>query len=259
MKYSKIEHQKIHSEKISKEYYAGRQDRNHVLYKKLLWEYFLKNNHHLLELSEISCLEPMCGFGGGYEIIENSLAKKLSYSGFDYSEELVKISNENNPKLNIKCDNVLTFNSKEKVDIVILIGGLHHVYENTVEALENISKCIKIGGYFINFEPTQNNMLLQKIRDIIYKKSRMIDDYSEQAFFLEELNLNFRKSGFKLIDQIYPGLLGYILYYNPDAFPFLNIGNRRIVKMIFNLEKRFFKRFVAKKCSFTTMSIWEKQ
>lgn len=37
--------------------------------------------------------------------------------------------------------------------------------------------------------------------------------------------------------KIYPGLLAYVLYYNPYAFPSLNKGSVKFVEFIFNCEK----------------------
>ncbi len=82
---------------------------------------------------------------------------------------------------------------------------------------------------------------------------------TEEAFNLPDLNRFYEASGFKLADQIYPGLLAYIMYYNPDAFPGLNIGPESLVKMMFALEKYFYSNWIGGKLSFATLSLLHKE
>lgn len=265
MKKHEIERQKEHFEKIAEQYYRARQNSNHLLYKNLLWEYFLERNENIFQRNiEVTCLEAMCGYGEGYKILINYLKKhhptlKFTYKGFDYSENLVNISNKNNPEINIEHKNILTYSDKNyNCNLIILIGGLHHVYNHSMDAMKNVSTVLNTGGYFINFEPTNNNFIFQKIRELIYNKNTLFDDETEKAFSLIELNKIFKESGYELIDQIYPGLLGYILYYNPDAFPILNVGNNKIVRWLFNIEKKLFLTFLGKYLSFATLTVWKK-
>ena len=73
-----------------------------------------------------------------------------------------------------------------------------------------------------------------------------------------QLNALYLSGGFNIIDQFYPGLLSYILYYNPDAFSFLNIGNKLIVKALFTVDKYFFRNIIGRLFSFATLSILKK-
>lgn len=254
-----VEQQKQHFEKISDKYFKARQGSNHLLYKEYMWRYFFAKVEKYMPSKEYKCLEPMCGYGEGYKIINNfSRFKTSSYKGFDYSEELVKIANKNNEKLNIVHGNVLNYADDEKYDLIILLGGLHHVYGNVDKAIKNINKLILPNGLFINFEPTHNNWFFQKVRERIYKKNKLFDNESEQGFKLKELNELFINNGYTKVKQIYPGLLGYVLYYNPDAFEKLNIGNKTILKTIFKLEKYFFSNFIGKYFSFATLTLWRK-
>jgi len=76
---------------------------------------------------------------------------------------------------------------------------------------------------------------------------------------LDTLNKHFELNNFEIVKQIYPGLLGYILYYNPDAFPILNKGSIKLVNIIFTLEKFCYSNFVGKYFSFATMSLLRKK
>ena len=105
-------------------------------------------------------------------------------------------------------------------------------------------------------EPTHDNFVFRKIRERIYNKNSLFDQETEQAFELKKLNSLFIDNGFKIKDQIYPGLLSYVLFYNPDAFPLLNIGKKGLVKFLFRLDSIFFRNYLGRKFSFATLSMF---
>jgi len=252
-----IQRQKEHFESIAEKYFKARQNENYIYIRNLMWEYFFKNSGFKAS-SNILVLEPMCGYADGKKILEEHLNIPFTYEGFDYSENIVNYLQENFPDVNISHMDVRELNVNEKYDLVIVIGAIHHVYEYTQTVINNIYNSLKYDGYFINFEPTHNNLLFQKIRNQIYKKNFLFDEETEKAFELEEINKYYKKSGFNINYQFYPGLLSYVLYYNPDAFPFLNIGNKSLVKMIFNIDKLFFNNIIGKKLSFVTFTLLHK-
>lgn len=62
-------------------------------------------------------------------------------------------------------------------------------------------------------------------------------------------------SDFKIRQQFYPGLLGYVLFYNPDAFPFLNKGGPKVSNLLCKIDIFLGKTFVGKMFSFNTFTI----
>ena len=254
----KIERQREHFENISEKYYKSRQLENHLLLKDLLWGYFFKDKK-FLQKDGLTVLEPMCGYGEGKDILEKYLNKKIIYSGFDYSSNLIKKIKENNPLADVEEMDITKYIPTKKYDLIIIIGGLHHVPFHTDKVLGTLYDSLNKDGYFIYFEPTHNNFLFKKIRERIYKKNSFFDNETEQAFELSKINNLFKKHNFELLDQIYPGLLSYTLFYNPDAFPLLNIGKKWMVKLIFNIDKIFFRNIIGKKLSFATMALYQKK
>lgn len=251
---SNIEQQKEHFESVAEQYFTARQNPTHLLLKQLIWQDFSqKNIHHFKDYVDV--LEPMCGYSEGKDIIEKYFLSHFNYTGFDYSDSLIKKAIERDPLANVFVQDVTTFNSDILYDGIILIGGLHHVYHHVDLSMERLVSALKPGGFFINLEPTQNNCVLKKIREKIYKDNELFDDDTEQAFDLDELNTIFSRSGLSLVDQSYPGLLAYVLYYNPDAFPLLNKGGEKMLRALFLAEKKFYRGFLAKKFSFATLSL----
>ena len=124
--------------------------------------------------------------------------------------------------------------------------------------MQRLATALKPGGYMINLEPTQNNPLYRWARNRIYRENELFDDETEQAFDLPELNALYRDAGLEIRDQMYPGLLAYIMYYNPDAFPALNIGSSKSVRTLFTLEKSFYRSWPARIFSFATLTLLQK-
>ena len=256
---SKIKQQQKHFNSVSMKYYNSRKSKRHLLYKKLLWEYFFIDKKLFDRTKEIHVLEPMCGYGEGKEIIEKNFSNKVIYEGFDYDDKLVKIAKRKYPQSIIYKLDVIKFKPKKKYDVVIIIGGLHHVFDYVNQIVKTVYNSLKPNGYFVSLEPTQNNFLFKKVRQIIYKKNPFFDENTEKAFDLNYLNTLFLKNRFSIIDQSYPGLASYILYYNPDVFPHLHIGGNLAVKSFFRFEKLFFRNIIGKKMSFATLSLLQKK
>ena len=247
-----------HFNQIASEYYKARQNpKSNLLYSKI-WGAVFKN-HILRDLKgHLNVLDAMCGFALGYDILKENLKTDFSYSGFDYSEEMVRYASSRNPSLRFFVCDILNYSDEDEYDIILLIGGLHHVYASAGQAVSNISKALKPGGFFINFEPTNNNFLWKWVRNRIYKKNRIFDADTEKAFTTKELHSIAQNNNLTVIDELYPGLLAYILWYNPDAFPALNIGSLSFVSLLSGLESHLWRTFIARWFSFATLTVYRK-
>ncbi|MFV2005724.1 MAG: class I SAM-dependent methyltransferase, partial [Gammaproteobacteria bacterium] len=196
---SDIERQRAHFEKVSYKYYCERKNSNHLLLKKLMWDEFFSGKDIFFEGMRV--LEPMCGFAEGKSIIEQYFPEEFHYEGFDYSKTLVELARQDNPDLNIQWGDITRYrrkNSEEKFDLVILIGGLHHVFKHVDIALKNITEALNPGGYFINFEPSQNFLPLKLVRSYLYKRNSLFDEETEQGFDLDQLNHLFMNNGYTI-------------------------------------------------------------
>ncbi len=253
----KVEQQRAHFESISEYYFEQRQNKNHLLLKDLIWQEFFKDKSYLKN-DDFKILEPMCGYAEGKKILEKYLDLTGEYTGFDYSDTLIEKVKQQDPDLNVYVQDITTYSPQDTYDIMILIGGLHHVYRHTEHVIQLLNKALKPGGYLINFEPTHDNPLYAYVRKQIYNKNDLFDEDTEEGFPLKSLNGFFQQNGFEIKDQIYPGLLSYIMYYNPDAFPALNIGGTRMVKSVFALDKLFMRNWIGRKFSWATLTLWQK-
>lgn len=253
-----VEQQRTHFNGISEQYFSARRHPNHLLLKDLIWARFLERNASIAaEVKRV--LEPMCGMAEGHEIIGKNLVSDFTYLGFDYSESMVAIARERKPGLAIEWNDVTTYQPANGLfDLIILIGGLHHVYSHTPVVLANLRKSLRPGGYFLSFEPTHDNWLARRARQRIYQTNQLFDADTEQGFEYRDLQHHFRNAGFEKVDEVYPGLLAYVLYYNPDAFPMLNVGGRFLVKSLFAFDRLFWANRIGRKFSFATIGLWRR-
>lgn len=253
---SLVEKQREHFNGIADAYYTARQHANHLELKRLIWSEFLGKSP--LAGRELTVLDAMCGHADAAAILREHLKGNIAYSGFDYSDEVVARVRQDNPGLDVRQADATEFRPTQSYDLVVLIGGLHHVHHAAERALRNLVGAIRPGGYFLSLEPTHGNPLFAAIRNAIYRRNRLFDADTERGFSVAELVAMFERAGLERVDVMYPGLLSYILYYNPDAFPKLNVGGTNAVRRLFAAERPFLRSAAARALSFATLSLWRK-
>jgi len=200
---SDIERQREHFESISDLYFESRQSKTHLLLKHLMWDGFL-GRHPELKQPGMRVLEPMCGYAEGKRIVETYITKDIDYTGFDYSQPLVNRVREVDPSINITHGDVLSYELREgegSFDLMVIIGGLHHVFSRAADALERLSITLKPGGHFINFEPTHNCFITRRVRERIYANNAVFDEQTEEGFELVDYNRLFDEAGYDKVDQ----------------------------------------------------------
>jgi SAM-dependent methyltransferase len=254
---SLVEVQREHFNSIAEKYFSARLDANHLALKKLIWSEFLRDKSPLKKAG-LNVLDAMCGYTDANAILREHLHKEIDYSGFDYSDEVIERVRRENPDLRVWQADATEFRSDRNYDLVVLLGGLHHVHHAAKGTLKRLAAAVKPGGYFLSLEPTHGNRIFGAIRNAIYRSNALFDVATEQDFSVRKLFSMFEEAGLERIDVMYPGLLAYVLYYNPDAFPKLNVGTPRTVRFLFTLERPFLRSFIARKLSFATLSLWRK-
>lgn len=252
--------QREHFNRISETYITSRSNPKHLAYKALMWEYIFKKLEQHMRLDESALgLDAMCG---NAEVADQFCDRfpGLRMHAFDYSDEMVASAKAavRNP-VHVYQQDVLAIEHENKYDFAVLIGGLHHVPHKVDVAMRNLHKALKPGGLFINLEPTHNNFLWRWVRERIYKKNDLFEESTEEGFRLKDYNRLLADSNFDVAYQFYPGLLGYILYYNPDAFPALNKGSVGIAKKLCKMDLSLGNTWFGKYFSFNTWTFARKR
>ncbi len=253
-----IERQREHFDRISDRYEKGRAEKNHITLKQLIWKEALSGVAERLP-RPFAVLEPMCGDGEGADILTAHLNDTFSYEGFDYSEKMVEHAKRTRPEARIWQADATKFSPEENAyNVIILIGGLHHIPNSAADCVNRLARGLRPGGLFINFEPTSGNPIFSAVRKLIYRKNEIFDEETERAFSVSEWSSIFEEAELKKSKVFYPGLIAYVLYYNPYAFPLINIGGIRAVKFFFTLDKLFMHNALGRFFSFATLGVWRK-
>ena len=259
---SNLERQREHFNRISETYLKGRRDANHIEIKNIMWDGALRHAKSLAGWhvpNSYRILDALCGYAEGYDIMKTHVGMPGEYVGFDYSDEIVDNLQQSRPDLNIIHADATTYKPEpESFDVIFLAGGLHHVPIDASKVVQQLATGLRKGGLFINLEPTHANPIYKSVRDRIYRKNAIFDEATERAFHLTELQNMFKSAGLSNLLTHHVGLLGYILYYNPYAFPNLNLGGVKAVRAASAIDRLFRSNVVGKLFSFATLTIWKK-
>jgi SAM-dependent methyltransferase len=252
------ERQRTHFNSIAVRYQAGREEANHRRIKSLIWREALSC---LVSFQgrTIRMLEPMCGYGEGLDIVRAHSDLDIDYHGFDYSDVIVEELSRSFSGGRVWQADVTRYQPENgRYDLIFLAGGLHHVPDSSSQVVRNLAQGLTQGGVFINFEPTYGNSLFNWVREKIYKSNDIFDEVTERAFSTSDLREKFVSAGLEEVKVFYPGLLAYVMYYNPYAFPMLNKGGPRLVDALFSVDRLFMNNAIGRLLSFATVSIWRK-
>lgn len=250
----KIEKQREHFESLSEDYFCATQHPNCLAFNHLIWNRFLTRHPYILPQGA-KVLEPMSGHGIAKEYLENNLHHNFYYAGFDYSQKLVEIAQRRMPESHVFLQDVTSFEATERYDLIFLAGGLHHVFDHTREVLERLRRALVPGGYMLSAEPTYDNWFYGMIGKVIYKRNAKFEHESEQRYALKELNGHYQAAGFSIADQMYPGLVAYIIAVSAFCFPKFCIGSPALIRHLVSIEHCLYRRWLGKKLSFCTFTL----
>lgn len=252
-----VTRQRQHFDAIARDYGIARSQANHLAFKEFMWGEFLSGKRKLFG-ARPKVLEPMCGMADGYGLLREHLGRDIDYEGFDVSDAMIAAAKARNPALRLTQADVTEFAPTRSYDLMLILGGLHHVPHAAAQVVSTLSRALRSGGYFLSWEPTHGNALFKAVRQSIYKRNPVFEATTERAFGTRELLSIFEQAGLRLIDVMYPGLAGYVLYYNPDAFPRLNVGTPRMVQGLWRIERPLMRTALARSLSFATLSLWQR-
>lgn len=257
---AKLRRQADHFNSIADRYHEARQGQNHLLLKHLMWSAFFRRLPQL-NGRPLDVLEPMCGYADGLDLLREHLGPDSvrSYRGFDYSDRVIETLRQERPGLDVWCADATAFDPEpDSADLIILLGGLHHVPDHAEGVVRRLAPALRRGGHFINLEPTYGNPLTRLVREGIYRRNDLFDEETERSFPVSRLRRMFTDAGLRPLEAQYPGLLAYVLYYNPDAFPLLNRGGPRAVRLAWSLDRPFLRNPLGRAASFATLAAWQR-
>jgi SAM-dependent methyltransferase len=235
--------QKSHYDKIALQYEAHYGDPLNQKYRaKFIYDPMFEG----LNLCGMKVLEAMCGSG---QTTEYLLAKGASVTGLDISTESINAFQERWPECDAMCASMLDSKlESESFDCVVVVGGLHHLHPHLGEAITEIHRVLKTGGYFCFAEP-HSGSLPDSVRRRWYRHDKFFAA-NEASIDVEGLKKEFAAQfEFKMED--YLGNVAYLLVFNSLIFriplPLKPLYTPTLMKMeslVNKLQGKFLSCFV---------------
>jgi len=202
--------QQAHYNKIGKAYDSHYGD---PFSKKYRVRFFFEPMFEGIELSGKNVLEAMCGNG---QTVEYLVEKGSKVTGLDISAVEIKAFRRRWPACSAVCGSMLDSGFEdESFDCVTVVGGLHHMHPNLNEAIHEIHRILKPGGYFCFTEP-HSGSVADVLRQIWYRYDKLFAA-NEAAVNVKELKNEF-SSEFEFTKETYMGNIAYLLVFNSMVF-----------------------------------------
>lgn len=241
--------QKLHYDRIGTEYESHYGDAGSQRYRgRFIHEPMFAG----IELAGLNVLEAMSGSG---QTTEYLLSEGARVTGLDISREGIDSFVRRWPQCDAICASILSSGLPGNAfDCVAIVGGLHHLQPNLNQAVTEIHRVLKIGGYFCFAEPFKGS-LPDIVRSIWYRYDKLFAA-NEASIDLNELKREF-STQFSFIDEMYLGNIGYLFVLNSMVFR-IPARFKGLYTPIAMAGESFINRFIGKRFSCFVVCQWQK-
>jgi SAM-dependent methyltransferase len=170
--------QKLHYDRIGTEYELHYGDPCSRQYRE---RFINQPMFEGIELSGMRVLEAMCGNG---QTTEHLLSRGAIVTGLDISPAEIDSFKRHWPDCDAKCSSMIESGfADDSFDCIAIVGGLHHLHPRLGEAVGEIHRILKPGGFFCFAEPYQGS-LPDLVRSFWYKHDKL--------FAVNEASIDFK-------------------------------------------------------------------
>ena len=206
-----------------------------------------------IDLKGAKVLEAMCGSG---ETTAYLLENGADVTGLDVSEAEIEKFKTRWPD----ADGVATsiFETKfedESWDCVVVVGGLHHLHPHLSDALREMHRILKKGGYLCFAEPHKGS-IFDVVREFWYQHDDLFAT-NEEAIDVDGLKAEF-KDLFYQKKEIYSGNIGYLFVLNSMVFR-IPVGFKKLYSPLFLRLEALLERFQGPRLSCMAIGQWRKR
>ncbi len=202
--------QRLHYDQISKQYEIHYGDEYSQAYRN---QFMFQPMTNGLDLRGMKTVDAMCGSGESTQHLLNGGAQVI---GIDISPVEIEKFKARYPQCHAETASVLKTGLPDaSVDLVCVFGGLHHLHPHVNEAIWEINRILKPGGYFVFTEPPAGS-LPEHLRQLWYRFDSLFAD-NEAGIQLDDMKKSF-KDDFDFEIESYGGSFGYLLVLNSMVF-----------------------------------------
>jgi ubiquinone/menaquinone biosynthesis C-methylase UbiE len=163
-------------------------------------------------------IEICCGAGEAFKI----LSRYERGIGIDISPAMLQraqTAHRGAPVTFVQGDATRLPLADSSIDIVVTLGGIHHVNDR-IALFKEVARVLKPGGRFIYREPVSDFVLWRWLRAAIYRVSPMLDSGTEHPLTFTDTVEALSKAGLISTSWKTYGLLGFCLFMNSDVLIF---------------------------------------
>lgn len=202
--------QQEHYDEIAADYEAHYSDEWSIEYRRrFIYEPMFEG----LNLSGMKVLDAMCGSG---QTTSYLLGRGAAVTGLDISKEVVETFRTRWSEAEVVQRSLLDSGLPENsFDYIVVVGGLHHIHPYVKQAMLEIHRVLKPGGYLCFFEP-HSGSFPDIIRRVWYRFDRFFED-NEASIDIPRLQRDFGDR-FELKKAEYLGNIAFLLVLNSLIF-----------------------------------------
>jgi SAM-dependent methyltransferase len=166
-----------------------------------------------IDFSGMSVLEAMCGSG---QTTEYLLSRGASVTGLDISAQSIESFRRRWPECKAVCASILDSGlESNSVDCAVVMAGLHHMHPHVGDAIRELHRVLKPGGYLCLWEPHRGS-LPDLVRRWWYRHDSLFAE-NEASIDLTALKEEF-SSQFSFEKERFIGNFAYLLVLNSLIF-----------------------------------------
>lgn len=178
-------------------------------------------------------LDAMCGSGQTAEFL---LSAGADVTGLDISAEVIEQFREKLPQAKAVQGSILHTEFPDAwFDAVFVTGGLHHVQPHVTDAVTEIHRILKPGGWLCFSEPHAGS-IADSARRLWYRFDRLFEE-NEAAVDIQAL-MRANEKRFDFVTTSYSGGPAYLLVFNSMVFRVPLSWKRRYSRPVLWLEAR---------------------
>lgn len=192
-----------------KEYYnaiAQEYDAHHSHHYALRYKYELcRDILNGIPLEGMNVLDALCGGG---EMTGFFLENGAKVQGLDISEKCCEIYAKRFPDCPVQCVSMTKTSFGDAVFDLVFTNSLHHLPPQLDKGLDEISRILKPGGYFVCFEPLAG-ALPDIARKMWYRLDQKYFQENERSLDFDRLR-NYLSGDFDPVKHLYGGNAAYL-------------------------------------------------
>jgi SAM-dependent methyltransferase len=241
--------QRVHYDTIATSYELHYSDTYSTQYRRL---FFHAPMTHGIDVRGLRVLDAMSGSGQTAEYLSSLGADVV---GLDISPAVIDLFKEKLPQCEAIQRSILDTGLPEcSFDCVFVLGGLHHLHPCLPEAMDEIHRILRPGGYLCFAEP-HTGSLPDLVRAWWYKRDPLFEE-NEAAIDLEELKIQNR-GRFEFCTSDYLGNVAYLFVFNSMIFRVSPRFKALYAPMLLRLES-ILNRVCTKRFSCFVVCQWRK-